>query len=222
MGETVQIKAADGHTFGAYRVAPAGVSKGGLVVVQEIFGVNRHMRKVADGFARDGYTVLAPQIFDRAQKDAELGYGPADVSEGRELRAKTGDQNALKDIEAAIAALRGAGKVGVVGYCWGGKLTWLAACRSKIDCAVGYYGGQIIDHVAEVPRCPTLLHFGEKDSGIPLADVETIRARHPAVEVHVYPGAEHGFNCDERSSWNADCSRLALERTTAFLSKNLG
>jgi carboxymethylenebutenolidase len=222
MSEIMTLTASDGHVLKAYRAAPAGVSKGGLVVVQEIFGVNRHMRKVADGFARDGYTVIAPAVFDRAKKDVELGYGPDDIARGRELRGKVGDDNALRDIEAAAKALRSAGKVGIVGYCWGGKLAWLAACRLKLDGAVGYYGGQIIDHVGEKPKCPTVLHFGEKDTGIPLADVEKIRARHAGVTIHVYAGAEHGFNCDERASFNAESARVARERTLAFLAKHLG
>ncbi len=226
MGETIDLNAGDGRKTAAYQALPAGAAKatakGAVVVIQEIFGVNGHIRSVADGFAADGYVAIAPALFDRARAGVELGYGPADIEQGRTLRSAVGDDAAMLDVAAAIAAARKFGRVGVVGYCWGGKLAWLAACRLKPDCAVGYYGGQIVQHVDETPACPTLLHFGDKDAGIPLSEVETIRSRHPEVPIHVYGGAGHGFNCDERGSWHAEAAATARVRTLDWLGRHLG
>lgn len=221
MGQTITLTASDGHRLACYRAdPPQGKAKAGLVVIQEIFGVNAHVRGVADRFAAEGYAVAAPALFDRVEKGIELGYEPADVTRGREIRGRIGWDAPLRDVQAAADAVKAAGKTGVVGYCWGGSLTWLAACRLGFNAAVGYYGAQIIEFNGEHPRCPTLLLFGDQDASIPLATVETIRQTHPAVAVHVYPG-EHGFNCDHRRSYNADSAAKAYTETLAFFAKHL-
>lgn len=222
MGQTIELKAEDGFALAAYRAEPAGKPKGGLVVIQEIFGVNRHMRGVTDEFARRGYLAICPALFDRAKRGVELGYAEKDIEAGRELRAAVGWDNPMKDVRAAIAAVRGAGKVGTVGYCWGGSVTWLTATRLEgLACAVCYYGGNIAAFKDEKPRVPVMFHFGEKDKGIPMADVEAVRAAQPGETLHVYP-AGHGFNCEERGDYDEKCKALALERTLAFFAKHIG
>ena len=204
MGETIILRAADGFGTTAYVARPAGKPKGGLVVVQEIFGVNHHMRGVADGFARDGYVAIVPALFDRIRPGIELGYGEGDIARGRDLKGASPTDAALLDIAAARDAIKSAGKLGVIGYCWGGFLTWVSATRLKgFAAAVSYYGGGIGGVAGEKPACPVQFHFGEKDHAIPMAEVEKVRAAgHKRVEVHVYP-AGHGFNCDERGSFDA-------------------
>ncbi|MBN8889107.1 MAG: carboxymethylenebutenolidase [Rhodospirillales bacterium 70-18] len=220
MGTTITLTAADGHSFSAYRAGPDTAAKA-LVVVQEIFGVNHHIRNVCDRFAAQGYAVIAPALFDRTSRNAELGYTAEDVAKGRDLRAGVPDAGAMADIEAAANALAGK-SVGIVGYCWGGTLAWWGATRTgKFKAASGWYGGGIAATRTETPHCPVQLHFGEKDTGIPLADVELIRAAQPAVEIFVYPGAQHGFGCDERGSFSAPDAALAQERTLAFFAKHL-
>lgn len=221
MGTTVTLTADDGHRLSAYRADPKGAAKAGLVVIQEIFGVNSHMRAVADGFAAHGYAALAPAIFDRAERGVELGYGDKDRERGRDLRAKVGSDGPIRDIAAAAKALGGSGKIGCVGYCWGGTLAWLAACRLDLACAVGYYGGQIVGEKDAKPRCPVMLIFGDVDASIPLADVEAIRKAQPGLPIHVFPGG-HGFNCDHRDSYNQDSAAKALEKTLAFFKQHLG
>lgn len=219
MGETIELTATDGHRLSAYRAGPADAARG-LVVVQEIFGVNRHMRRVCDEFAAQGYAVVAPALFDRVQRGTELGYGGDDVARGRELRTKVPEAGTLADIEAAAAAL--GGHKGIVGYCWGGTVAWWGATRSSsFRAAVGWYGGGIAGTRTESPGCPVQLHFGETDASIPMADVEAIRAAQPKVEVFVYPGAGHGFGCEERGSYNPDAAALAQQRTLAFLAAHL-
>ena len=222
MGQMIELTAADGHSFGAYRADPVGTPKGGLVVIQEIFGVNSHMRSVADRFAGEGYSVISPALFDRAERGAELGYTQEDVQRGLKLREDAGGEGPLADVQASINALKGAGKVGVIGYCWGGTLSFLAATRlSGLDCAVGYYGGGIAEAANEMTRVPVILHFGETDHTIPMSDVETIREHHPDMTIYTYP-AGHGFNCDQRGSYAADSAKLALDRTLAFFKAKLG
>ncbi len=221
MGETIQLTAADGKTIGAYRAMPAGRPKAGLVVLQEIFGVNRHMRSVCDGFAAEGYVAIAPALFDRVRPGIELGYNGADVEIGKTIRAETELDAVLKDVQAAIDAVAPAGKTGIVGYCWGGSLAFLSATRLRgVAAAVGYYGGQIVPFVAEMPKAPVILHFGERDKGIPLSDVDIIRQHHPDMSIFVYP-ADHGFNCDERGSYDKPSAALALERTLRFFAEKL-
>jgi carboxymethylenebutenolidase len=221
MGQTVGLKASDGFLLGGYRADPAGKLKGGLVVIQEIFGVNHHIRNVCDRFAAQGYAALAPAMFDRAKADVELGYGDADADEGVALRASIKMEDSLKDVQAAIDALKPAGKVGIVGYCWGGSLAFLAAARlTGLSCAVGYYGGMIARHKDDKPKVPTVLHFGERDDGIPMSDVENIKAARPEVKVYTYP-ADHGFSCDERESFDRTSHEQALKVTLAFFRQNL-
>ncbi|MEO6743752.1 MAG: dienelactone hydrolase family protein [Caldimonas sp.] len=215
MQETLQ--AADGHRLAAYRAVPAGKPRGALVVVQEIFGVNSHVRAVADGYAADGWLAIAPAMFDRVERGIELGYAPADIERGRELKGGCSNDHALLDIAAAVDTVRSAGKVAVIGYCWGGTLAWLAACRQPgLAAAVSYYGGGVGELVDLTPRCPVLAHFGERDASIPLAVAEALRTAHPEVEIHIYP-AGHGFNCDHRGSFDAASAKLARERSLAFL-----
>lgn len=222
MVETITLTASDGHELSAYRADPAGEARGGLVIVQEIFGVNSHIRSVADGFAADGYIAVAPALFDRIERGLEFGYDPDSIARGRELKGRTDWDDAVKDIAAAVAALSGM-KVGVVGYCWGGSLAWLAATRiAGLSAAVGYYGGQINDFKDETPQCPVMLHFGTEDASIPMEAVEAIKAAQPDIPVHIYEGAGHGFNCDQRGSYDAEASATARERTLAFLRENIG
>jgi carboxymethylenebutenolidase len=222
MGETVKLRAADGFEPSAYVARPEGAPKGALVVVQEIFGVNGHIRRVADGFAADGFLAIAPALFDRIRPDLTLGYGQDEIQEGIALKGQSSTKTALADVAAARDFVAEAGKAGVIGYCWGGFLAWVSATRLPgFAAAVSYYGGGIGTVADEKPRCPVLMHFGEKDHAIPLADVEKVREAHPSgVEIHVYP-AGHGFNCDERASYDAESARVARERTVAFLDAHL-
>jgi carboxymethylenebutenolidase len=222
MGENINLTAKDGATIEAYRSAPADEPKGGIVVLQEIFGVNHHIRAVADRYAAAGYLAIAPALFDRVEPGVELGYGESDRPRAMEIRSKTKLDETLADIEAAVALASAGGSVGVVGYCWGGSLAWAAATRlSGVSAAVGYYGGGIAAMLNEQPRAPVMLHFGERDKHIPLSDVEKIRAAHPEIPVFIYP-ADHGFNCDERESYDAQSAKEAQARTFAFLAENLG
>lgn len=221
MAETIKLTAADGHKFDAYIAQPSGKPRGGLVVIQEIFGVNNHMRKVADGYAADGYMCVTPALFDRVKPGIELGYGPNDISAGRDTRQKLALDDVLKDLKAAVGTAGSAGRVGAVGYCWGGSLAFLCATRLGVQAASGYYGGAIVPHKDEKPGCPTQLHFGERDKGIPLTDVEIIRKARPDVAIYIYP-ADHGFNCDERASYEPTSARIARERTLDLFRKNVG
>ncbi|HYB10920.1 MAG TPA: dienelactone hydrolase family protein [Alphaproteobacteria bacterium] len=226
MGKTLTLTAPDGHKLSAYRAdtpdtVNRGKPKGGLVVIQEIFGVNKHMREVCDGFAKDGYASLAPALFDRAEPGVELGYEAADIEAGRALRGKIEWPEVLKDVAAAIKAVSDAGPVGIVGYCWGGSVAWRAATQlGGLAAAVGYYGGQIAPFKDETPKCPVMLHFGETDSSIPLADVQAIKKAQPKVPVFLYP-AGHGFSCDQRASFDRESHELARTRTLEFFARNL-
>lgn len=222
MAETRKLTAEDGHTLAAYRTAPPGTARAGLVIVQEIFGVNSHIQRVADGFAAEGYVALAPALFDRVERGIAIGYGPEDIERGRGIRMKIPIDDMVKDVRAAARALVGEGlRVGVVGYCLGGTLAWLAATRVEgVACAVGYYGGGIADAAGEKPRCPVLLHFGETDQSIPPEHHARIRAAHPDLPLHVY-AAGHGFNCDARASYHEPSAALARRRTLDFLATHL-
>ncbi|HEY2133028.1 MAG TPA: dienelactone hydrolase family protein [Acetobacteraceae bacterium] len=220
MGSTIELTAADGHRFSAWQDGPKG-ARHALVVVQEIFGVNHHMRNVCAELAAAGYAVIAPALFDRAERGVELGYTAEDVARGRDLRAKVPDVGVVADVEASAVALAGK-TLGIIGYCWGGTVAWWGATRSKqFKAAIGWYGGGIAATRTEAPHCPVQLHFGEKDSGIPLTDVEAIRAAQSGVEIFVYPGAQHGFGCDDRASYSAPDAKLAQERSLAFFAKHL-
>jgi carboxymethylenebutenolidase len=225
MGQTIELEASDGQSFSAYEAAPSsGKHRGGLVVIQEIFGVNEHIRKVTDGWAADGYYCIAPAIFDRAKKDVDLDYSPESIAAGRSMFEQIGLDTMLLDVEAARAAAASAGRVGVVGYCLGGSLAWLAATRLHgVAAASCYYGGRIPAFAGEKPRCPVQMHFGDKDQSIPMADVEKIRANVPKrlVEIFVYP-AGHAFNRDAGSNYEPQSAKLARERTLELFRQHIG
>lgn len=222
MGEQTTVKAADGFELDAWLERPDGDPRGAIVVIQEIFGVNQHIREVAAGFAGEGYIAIAPAIFDRAEKGVELGYDEAGIKQGAGIaRGKLDMNKTLADLQAAIDDVAHYGKVGVVGYCFGGLLAWLCAARAdKLACAVGYYGGGIANSLDVTPKVPTMLHFGERDAHIPMSDVDKIKQTHPDVTVHVYD-ADHGFNCDHRGSYDEAAAKLARQRTLEFFAANL-
>jgi carboxymethylenebutenolidase len=222
MGQWLNLIAEDGFELAAYRADPATTARGGLVVAQEIFGVNSHIRAVCDAFAADGYATVAPALFDRYERGVDIGYTPEDIARGRALKARAQTDTALRDIAAARGAVADVGRVGIVGYCWGGYLSWMSAARIPgFACAITYYGGGMPDAIAEQPRCPVCAHFGERDSAIPLAGVEKLAAAHPEVQVFLYP-AEHGFNCDQRRSYDPASAQLARQRTLAWLRQYVG
>jgi carboxymethylenebutenolidase len=222
MSEKVTLTAADGHEFGAYVARPAGEPIAGLVVVQEIFGVNAHMRSVTDGFARDGFLSVAPAMFDRIERDVELDYAGPDMQKALGFIPKLSPDTGLADIAAAIdfAARETGKKVGIVGYCYGGSMAWLAAARLNPAAAVGYYGGNIPKLAGETPRAPVMLHFGREDTHIPAEGVDQVKTAHPEVEIYWYD-AGHAFNRDVSPAYRAEAARLARERTVEFLRKNL-
>jgi carboxymethylenebutenolidase len=219
MGEFTTIMARDGHEFQAWLAAPPGRARGALVVLQEIFGVNAHIRSVADGFAAEGYTVIAPSLFDRVRRGIQLGYSAAEQQEGAGYRAQLTPETTLKDVAAAIAVVRNSGRVGAVGYCWGGTLAYLAACQLPVSCAVVYYG-KVTAYLEQKPRCPVLYHYGQEDASIPAADVDKVRAViQPPAALFTYAGAGHGFNCDQRASYNPQAAGEARTRTLQFLAR---
>jgi len=218
---TLQLLAADGNHLSAYVARPEGSPRGAVVVVQEIFGVNSHIRRVAEQYAAEGYLAIAPALFDRVHKGVELGYEAGDAQTGRELVSKLTAEAQMADVSAAIDAVAHAGRVGMVGYCWGGRVTYLAGCRTNIAAGIVYYGGGIPSLLGDTPRCPMLFHFGEQDAHIPPADVESIRKAYPAGTYHLY-GAGHGFNCSERASFDAASARLAFGRSIEFFRSHLG
>jgi len=220
----LELESADGARVPVYVSRPAGKPKGAVVVVQEIFGVNSHIRSVADGYAASGYLALAPALFARAKPGVELGYTPDDMQAGFALKGQMEalQGEVLDDIQAAIDYAAQAGRVGIVGYCWGGLLTWRAACElGGLDAAVPYYGGGMTDEADREPVCPVLCHFAGDDSYIPLPGVQAFQAAHPDVQVHIYPAVHHGFNCEQRGSYNAAAAQLARERSLAFFAKHL-
>ena len=223
MGTELTLTAADGHTLGAYRADPAGAPRGAIVVLQEIFGVNVHIREVCDGYAADGYVALAPALYDRSSmRDCSLGYTPDDVAVGRQLREEFSWEDTIKDVASAVELLAGEGlRIGSVGYCWGGTVSYLTGTRLPVHASVIYYGGQIMPYVEEQERCPMLMHFGRQDQGIPLSDVDAIAKAHPQASVNLYD-AGHGFNCDHRGSYNAESAKLARERTSRFFAEHVG
>ena len=222
MGKQFSLTTADQHTLGAYRADPAGKAKGGIVVVQEIFGVNQHIRAMCDRFAALGYVAIAPAVFDRFVRDFESGYTPDEVAHARSYIGNVHFGKMMHDLAAAQADIKDAGPFGVVGFCLGGTAAYLAACKLPgISAAVGYYGGGVAKFIDETPTCPVQLHFGSEDQGIPLSSVEEIKQKRPDLEVYIYEGAAHGFNCDERASYHKDAAALAWSRTQAFLAKNM-
>jgi carboxymethylenebutenolidase len=222
MNQHVMLKATDGHQLDAYVSRPEGEPVAGLVVVQEIFGVNAHIRSVADGYARDGFLVVAPALFDRIERGVELGYVGADMQKAVGFIPKLEVEKSLADVAAAIAfAGNSTGKaVGVIGYCYGGTLAWLAATRLSPAAAVGYYGGRISNYAGETLTAPVMLHFGRRDAHIPAEEVEKIHVAHPEVDIYWYE-AGHGFNCDARGSYNEEAAHEARDRSLNFLNKHL-
>ncbi len=223
--KTIKINTMDGHTLDGYLALPTGPPKAGLLVLQEIFGVTAHIRKVADEFAARGFLALAPALFDRLKPGTELAY--SQINEARTLMQQVSIDDVAADLSASVATLRGlllppGTRVGAVGYCWGGAIADLAACRTDVNAAVSYYGRANLNWLAEKPRCPMLYHFGARDQLIPPEVIEQIRAGRPASDAWVYPDAGHGFNCDERPEFHAASASLALERTLAFFSQHLG
>jgi len=222
LGQKVKLTTSDNHALGAYRADPSGTPKGGIVVIQEIFGVNHHIRAMCDRFAGIGYAAIAPQVFDRFARDFECGYSPDEIAHARSLIGNLNFDLMMKDIEASVGNLKSVGPIGIVGYCMGGTAAFLAACRvNGLSTAVAYYGGMIGKFADEKPKCPVQMHFGEKDEGIPLSTVEDIKKKQSQAEVYTYPGAPHGFACDERASFRQESADLAWQRTTAFLAKNM-
>jgi carboxymethylenebutenolidase len=217
----IKLSAKDGHEFSAYEAQPSGKATKALVVIQEIFGVNRHIRSVADGFARDGFLAIAPALFDRVERGVELAYTPEDMKRGFQIATKIDMDDSVRDVAAAVdyaASQVGKEHVGVVGYCRGGSLAWLAATRMAVAAAVGYYGGNIAKYADEKPRCPVMLHFGAKDQHIPASEIDKIRHAHPEVPIYMYD-AGHGFNCDERKDFDPQSAAMARQRTLEFLQK---
>jgi carboxymethylenebutenolidase len=227
MGKWVTLTAADGHAVAAYVATPAGQARAGVVVAQEIFGVNAHIQAVADGYAEQGYLAVAPATFQRVQADVQLGYSPEEMAQGAALKAAVEALPApgvLQDIQAAVDWAQSAGRVAMLGYCWGGLLTWRSASLvSGLSAAVTYYGGGMTQaaEAARQAHCPVLAHFGHPDRWIPLDTVQAFARTHPDVQVHVYE-APHGFNCDHRAAYQPEAARLAAERTLAFLAQHLG
>jgi len=223
MGQMIELKAKDGFALSAYRAEPSGKPRGGLVVIQEIWGVNSHIRSVADGYAADGYLAIAPALFDRVERGVVMDqYTPDTMQKGIGYMQKVNVEHALMDVRAAVETASSAGKVGVVGFCFGGRMAWLAASRvDGIAASVPYYGGGIPGLASEKPKCPVMLHFGERDAHIPVESVEQFKKAHPALPVYLYP-ADHGFNCDQRSSYDAAAAKLARERTLAFFRQHVG
>ncbi len=223
MSEKIALTAADGFKFTAWQSAPVGQEpKGCVLVIQEVFGVNGHIRDVCDRYAAEGYLALAPSLFDRVEPGVELGYTSDDMARGVKLaRQLLKPEETLADLQASIDYLAQRGRVGVVGYCFGGLQAWLCAAKANnIACVSGYYGGGIHQAIERQPRVPTMLHFGDQDAHIPMSEVDAVIEAHPGVTVHVY-AADHGFNCDRRGSYNEPAATLAKERTLAFFAEHL-
>lgn len=223
MGQNIELKTKDGQTISAYKAEPAGKPRGGIVVVQEIWGVNSHIRDVTDRYAKEGYLAIAPAIFDRIEPGVKMDqYTQETMQKGFGYMQKVDQDKALLDISAAVAEASKAGKVGIVGFCFGGRMSWLAAARvDGISASVPYYGGGVPQLASEKPKVPVMLHFGEKDAHIPVASVEEFKKAHPTLPVYIYD-ADHGFNCDQRGSYDAAAAKLAQDRTLEFFRKHVG
>jgi len=222
MSQFETLMARDGHAFSAYLAKPAGHARGAVVLVQEIFGITPHIRRSADSYAADGYLVVVPALFDRIRRDLVLGYSGAELEQAQGYRRQISDAKAELDIAAAAAVARHAGKVAVIGYCWGGLLAWLSACDMPLGAAVGYYGTGIAEHLSKTPMCPTLLHFGAQDPSTSPAQIERIHSAYPDGVLQVYAAA-HAFNNEDRPErFNPEAAALARARTNAFLSQHIG
>jgi len=219
MGSAIELTASDGHRLAAYAAEPAARARGGIVVIQEIFGVTRHIRDVADQYAAAGFYALAPALFDRVERDVDVPY--TDAAKGIAYMQAMKLDKVLLDVKAAVDAAGKFGRVGVVGYCWGGTLAYLAAARLEVAAAVSYYGGGTTNYLAEKPACPVMYHYGERDSHIPLSAVEQVRAADPQGVFYLYP-AGHGFNCTHRDSYDPASAKLAFDRSLEFFHRLVG
>jgi len=219
MGSQIELTAADGRSLTGYETRPGGEPRGGVVVVQEIFGVTAHIRDVVDAFAAAGFHAVAPAMFDRIEPGVTLPY--TDIDGGRARVTRLSRQDIVADVHGAVMHLAGSGRVGVVGYCWGGTVAWIAAATLPVSAAVSYYGTRIIENLDLAPACPMQFHFGQTDASIPPERIEQLRDAFPGGEFHLYP-AGHGFNCTDRADYHADSARLAFERTLDFLGRHVG
>ncbi|HVN44190.1 MAG TPA: dienelactone hydrolase family protein [Steroidobacteraceae bacterium] len=220
MGQFTTIMARDGHEFQAWLAAAPGRPRGAVLVLQEIFGVNSHIRRVTDDFAAAGYTAIAPALFDRIRRGIELGYTQAERQQGSGYAKQLEPPATLRDIAAALAVVKHSGRAGAVGYCWGGAQAYLAACELPLACAVVYYG-KVSDHLDRKPRCPVMYHYGTEDQSIPPAEIERIRAAYPQAPLYTYEGAGHGFNCEQRSTYSPEAAALARTRTLEFFARHV-
>jgi carboxymethylenebutenolidase len=219
MGEVIKGTATDGHKFDLYLAQPVCAAKGGIVLIQETFGVNDHIKRVAEDFASDGYLVGAPSLFDRIAPNIELERNPKNISRGKDLKENIGNKNPLLDIASTINIVKSAGNVAIIGYCWGGTLAWLSACQiAGLSAAVSYHGDEVSELTNMYPKCPTILHFGENDPAIPISRVTLFKETHPDCTVHLYPTG-HSFNCQQNNNFNLASSKIALERTMEHLAK---
>ncbi|MDE0779470.1 MAG: dienelactone hydrolase family protein [Alphaproteobacteria bacterium] len=222
MGTDLKLTAADGHSLDAYRAEPDGAVRGGIVIIQEIFGVNDDIRETVDNFAKQGYVAIAPALFDRNERDAVLEFNEDGMAKGRALKGALEWGDVVKDVNAAVAEIQGAGKIGVVGFCMGGSVAWFAAANSLISAAVCYYGGDILAHGNMTPNCPVMFHWGAEDHGIPLEGVNKVEEANPDIPSFIYEGAGHGFSCSRRGSYHKEAAGTAMARTLEFLSENIG
>ncbi|MAQ55806.1 MAG: carboxymethylenebutenolidase [Rhodospirillales bacterium] len=222
MGYDLSLTTSDGHILNAYSALPDGETKGGMVIIQEIFGVNDDIRETVDNFAREGYHAIAPAMFDRIESGVILGFDETGMNKGRELKGGLDWSDVVQDVNAAISHVKKAGKVGIVGFCMGGSVAWFAASRSPVDVAICYYGGDInANRMNETPKCPVMFHWGEEDGGIPLEGVKEVEAAHPNMPSYVYEGAGHGFSCSRRGSYHPASASKAMQRTLAFAAEHL-
>ncbi|NKB48103.1 MAG: alpha/beta fold hydrolase [Alphaproteobacteria bacterium] len=221
MGYDLSLTTSDGHTLAAYAAEPEGAAKAGMVIIQEIFGVNDDIRETVDNFAKQGYHAIAPALFDRLETGAILEFDEPGMNKGRALKGDLDWDDVIKDVNSAIDHVKGAGKVGIVGFCMGGSVAWFAAARSPVDVAVCYYGGDISSNQGETPKCPVMFHWGAEDAGIPLDGVRAVEANHPDIPSFIYDGAGHGFSCSRRGSYHEVSAGQAMERTLAFAAENL-
>ncbi len=222
MGQMTEAEMGDGVAIRVYPAEPQGTPRAGIVIMHEAFGMNDHIRSVSDRYAGEGYLALAPALYDRAEKGAEVpGYDDPDLERGRALRQAVEWDHAIADMGTVVGLAREAGPVGVVGFCWGGSLAWLAVTRCGADAAVSYYGGQIIQFVDERPGCPVMAHFAEHDIHVPPESAAKVAEHHPDIPVFMYD-AKHGFNCDARADYDAASAAVAQARTLEFLATNLG
>ena len=217
----ISLTTRDGAKISAWRADPKGKPKGGMVVVQEIFGVNAHIRSVCDFYAGEGYVAVAPALYDRIEPNFEVGYTQADMQAGFRLRGETKLAEVLADVAATVEVAAQGGKVGIVGYCWGGAVAYVAACHvAGVSAAVSYYGGGLVTLIGDKPKCPVMLHFSDRDAHIPMSDVEKIAAALPEAPLYLY-SADHGFNCDARAAYDAEAAKLARERALSFFAEHL-